>query len=222
MRIVEKSKNGIAWRSRPSAKITAARRSARAARTDRDSPASPRRPIAKAIDTPTMNRKNGKTRSVGVQPCHSACWSGGYTYRHDPGLFTSTMPATVAPRNTSSERSRGAAAGALRPAAAPPVTTGARLPARSARRPRPGQVGHQLDRLVLLRGDRHAGDAAVRPRAVALADPRRRADQRAFVDEVVGHRGHRLVLAVREVEFLDARGGVSVAALDHHVVVEVL
>ena len=24
------------------------------------------------IDTPTMKRKKGKTRSVGVQPCHSA------------------------------------------------------------------------------------------------------------------------------------------------------
>ena len=28
------------------------------------------------IDTPTMNRKNGKIRSVGVQPFHSACSSG--------------------------------------------------------------------------------------------------------------------------------------------------
>ena len=26
--------------------------------------------------TPTMNRKKGKTRSVGVQPVHSACPSG--------------------------------------------------------------------------------------------------------------------------------------------------
>ena len=28
------------------------------------------------IATPTMNRKNGKIRSVGVQPCQSACSSG--------------------------------------------------------------------------------------------------------------------------------------------------
>ncbi len=28
------------------------------------------------IDVPTMNRKNGKMRSVGVQPFHSACRSG--------------------------------------------------------------------------------------------------------------------------------------------------
>ena len=27
-------------------------------------------------DTPTMKRKNGKIRSVGVQPCHGACNSG--------------------------------------------------------------------------------------------------------------------------------------------------
>jgi hypothetical protein len=26
---------------------------------------------------PTMNRKNGKTRSVGVHPCQGACSSGG-------------------------------------------------------------------------------------------------------------------------------------------------
>ena len=28
------------------------------------------------IETPTMKRKNGKMRSVGVQPCHSACVNG--------------------------------------------------------------------------------------------------------------------------------------------------
>lgn len=31
----------------------------------------------KYMDMPTINRKNGKTRSVGVQPCHSECLSGG-------------------------------------------------------------------------------------------------------------------------------------------------
>jgi hypothetical protein len=30
----------------------------------------------RAIDVPTMNRKKGKIRSVGVQPCQGACRSG--------------------------------------------------------------------------------------------------------------------------------------------------
>jgi hypothetical protein len=28
------------------------------------------------IETPTINKKNGKTKSVGVAPFHSACRSG--------------------------------------------------------------------------------------------------------------------------------------------------
>ncbi len=35
------------------------------------------RRIENAIAAPTMNRKNGKMRSVGVQPNHSACRRGG-------------------------------------------------------------------------------------------------------------------------------------------------
>ena len=31
---------------------------------------------AKVIETPTINRKNGNTVSVYVQPCHSACRKG--------------------------------------------------------------------------------------------------------------------------------------------------
>ncbi len=42
----------------------------------RSTPASMRGTTPSAIDTPTMNRKNGNTRSVGVQPCHSECNSG--------------------------------------------------------------------------------------------------------------------------------------------------
>ena len=38
---------------------------------------SPIVPFDSVIDTPTMKRKNGKMRSVGVQPFHSACSSGG-------------------------------------------------------------------------------------------------------------------------------------------------
>ena len=64
--------------------------------------------------------------------------------------------------------------------------------------------------------------AAILPGAVALADAGRRADQRLHVDPFVGHGGDRLVLAMREIEFLDALGGVAEAAAHHDVVVEVL
>lgn len=56
--------------------------------------------------TPTMNRKNGKIRSVGVQPCHAAWRSGGWIALQVPGLFTSSIPAIVMPRKMSSETSR--------------------------------------------------------------------------------------------------------------------
>ena len=62
----------------------------------------------------------------------------------------------------------------------------------------------------------------VGPRAVALADPRRPARPGALVAELVGHGVDRLVLAPRQVQLLDALGGVAVAAADHHVLVEVL
>lgn len=39
-------------------------------------PASRRRASEMVSATPTMKTKNGKIRSVGVQPFHSACWSG--------------------------------------------------------------------------------------------------------------------------------------------------
>lgn len=60
----------------------------------------------KNIDTPTMNRKNGKTISVGVAPCHLACKRGEYTEFQEPGVLTSIMKAIVIPRNTSNANSR--------------------------------------------------------------------------------------------------------------------
>ena len=51
---------------------------------------------------PTIMRKNGNTRSVGVHPLQAACLSGGKIELHVPGLFTSIMPATVIPLRTSS------------------------------------------------------------------------------------------------------------------------
>ena len=35
--------------------------------------------VDSVTDTPTINTKKGKMRSVGVQPCHSACSNGAYT-----------------------------------------------------------------------------------------------------------------------------------------------
>ena len=64
------------------------------------------------IDTPTMKRKNGKIRSVGVQPFQSACSSGQYIAPHVPGLLTMVIPAMVMPRNASSDISRSPAAAA--------------------------------------------------------------------------------------------------------------
>ena len=59
-------------------------------------------------DVPTMNRKNGKMRSVGVQPCQGACSSGQYWYfsPHWPGLLTRIIARMVTPRKTSSDKSR--------------------------------------------------------------------------------------------------------------------
>src|SRR5829696_5203922 len=64
-------------------------------------PASSNRGITKAKAFPTANKKNGKTRSVGVQPCHGAWARGAYKFDQLPGLFTSIIKATVAPRKTS-------------------------------------------------------------------------------------------------------------------------
>ena len=51
---------------------------------------------------PTMNRKNGNTRSVGVHPLQAACFKGGKIFPQEPGLFTSIIPAIVIPLSTSS------------------------------------------------------------------------------------------------------------------------
>jgi hypothetical protein len=56
----------------------------------------------KARAAPTTKRKNGNTRSVGVQPIQGAWRSGANILLQLPGLFTNIMPATVIPRNTSS------------------------------------------------------------------------------------------------------------------------
>ena len=69
-------------------------------------------PLDCVIVTPTMKRKNGKMVSVGVQPFHFACSRGQYTLSQSPGLLTIIMAAIVAPRKTSSDTRRVAAAAA--------------------------------------------------------------------------------------------------------------
>src|SRR5690606_18437095 len=49
----------------------------------------------KNIAAPTINKKKGNTRSVGVQPCQSACWNGAYISLHEPGVLTRIINAIV-------------------------------------------------------------------------------------------------------------------------------
>jgi hypothetical protein len=59
------------------------------------------------IAPPEIKRKEGKTRAVGVHPCHDACLNGAYTWLHVPGVFTMIIKTTVIPLNTSRDISRG-------------------------------------------------------------------------------------------------------------------
>src|SRR6476620_8147931 len=61
----------------------------------------------KLMALPTANKKEGKTRSVGVKPCQPACSSGAKGAAPLPGVFTMIMKQIVMPRKTSSERKRG-------------------------------------------------------------------------------------------------------------------
>lgn len=62
--------------------------------------------MEKLIAFPTANKKEGNTRSVGVNPCHEACNSGANGVAPLPGVFTIIMKHTVMPRNTSSDKKR--------------------------------------------------------------------------------------------------------------------
>src|SRR3954470_11371856 len=73
---------------------------------DSASPRARRADKERCVVIHTMKRKNGKIRSVGVQPFHSACSSGGKIALQLPGLFTNSIPAIVMPRKTSSDRRR--------------------------------------------------------------------------------------------------------------------
>src|SRR5688572_11964072 len=62
--------------------------------------------IEKLIALPTANKKEGKTRSVGVKPCQGACRRGPKASAPLPGVFTMIMKQTVIPRKTSNARNR--------------------------------------------------------------------------------------------------------------------
>jgi hypothetical protein len=56
--------------------------------------------MVNAMALPTANKKEGKTRSVGVKPCQEACSRG--SNGADPAwLFTMIMKHTVIPLKTS-------------------------------------------------------------------------------------------------------------------------
>ena len=84
------------------------------------------------------------------------------------------------------------------------------------------RLGHHLDGLRLVRSHAERIRAAVLPGAIAFADARRWANQRFQIDPLVGHSGDGFFLVAREVEFLDALGGVAEAAPDHDVVMKIL
>ena len=64
---------------------------------------------------PIAQRKAGKTRSVGVKPCHSAWSSGHQTCAPDPGVLTMIIAATVSPRKLSSAARRGRGGACIAP-----------------------------------------------------------------------------------------------------------
>ena len=62
--------------------------------------------IEKLMAFPTANKKEGKTRSVGVKPNQAACSSGANGAAPLPAVLTIIIKQIVIPRNTSSERKR--------------------------------------------------------------------------------------------------------------------
>jgi len=61
--------------------------------------------ITKLMAFPTAKRKDGNTRSVGVNPCQCACSSGEYVNLL-PDVFTIIIKQIVIPLNTSKARNR--------------------------------------------------------------------------------------------------------------------
>src|ERR1700744_2567150 len=63
-------------------------------------------PPEKLRALPTANKKEGKTRSVGVNPNQGAWSSGTYGSAPEPGAFTMIMKQIVNPLKISSDRKR--------------------------------------------------------------------------------------------------------------------
>ena len=61
------------------------------------------RGITKLMALPTANKKDGNTKSVGVNPCQAACCKGAKV-GSPPGVFTIIIKQMVIPLNTSRER----------------------------------------------------------------------------------------------------------------------
>jgi hypothetical protein len=58
----------------------------------------------KLIEFPTANKKEGKTKSVGVNPFHLACKKGAKVTDPSPGVLTIIIKQMTMPLNTSRER----------------------------------------------------------------------------------------------------------------------
>jgi hypothetical protein len=75
IRTAAQSKCGTRLSAKPIRKISTARLASLRNSAAWSAPASARRPSDSAIDTPPMNRKQGKIESVKVQPFQCACAS---------------------------------------------------------------------------------------------------------------------------------------------------
>src|SRR6201996_2982437 len=93
-------------RIRSSRKIFPARAKILPASVALQFPCAARALIENTMDAPTRNRNVGKTRSVRVQPFHSA-WSNWLnTCDQSPGSLTRIISAIVSPRSTSTDSTR--------------------------------------------------------------------------------------------------------------------
>jgi hypothetical protein len=60
----------------------------------------------KLNEFPTANKKEGKTKSVGVNPCQLACKKGAKVSEGSPGVFTMIIKQMVIPLKTSKDKNR--------------------------------------------------------------------------------------------------------------------
>lgn len=58
------------------------------------------------VDAPVMKTKDGKTKSVGVKPCHLACSSMLKAIDQSPGVLTIIIKHIVMPRKISRDSKR--------------------------------------------------------------------------------------------------------------------